>query len=82
MPLHKDILLPMYFQERERQKEEKRLEAIRLREWNKPREDLELDDLKVKCEICPKNYALVLKYMEVCSSGERFSNKLRECDMW
>lgn len=32
--------------ERERQKEEKRLEAIRLKEWNKPREDLELDDLK------------------------------------
>lgn len=42
----------MYFfccdlQERERQKEEKRLEAIRLKEWNRPREDLELDDLKV-----------------------------------
>lgn len=52
MLLHKDILLPSYFQERERQKEEKRLEAIRLREWNKPREDLELDDLKVKCAIC------------------------------
>lgn len=34
-------------QERERQKEEKRLEAIRLKEWNRPREDLELDDLKV-----------------------------------
>ena len=82
MLLCKDILLPLYFQERERQKEEKRLEAIRLREWNKPREDLELDDLKVKCAICPKNYALVLKFMEVCSSGERFSNKLRECDMW
>lgn len=32
--------------ERERQKEEKRLEAIRLKEWNRPREDLELDDLK------------------------------------
>ena len=51
MLLRKDILLPLYFQERERQKEEKRLEAIRLREWNKPREDLELDDLKVKCAI-------------------------------
>ncbi|KAL9952948.1 hypothetical protein ACROYT_G040281 [Oculina patagonica] len=32
--------------EREKQREEKRLEAIRLKEWNKPREDLELDDLK------------------------------------
>ena len=51
MLLQKDILLPLYFQERERQKEEKRLEAIRLREWNKPREDPELDDFKVKCAI-------------------------------
>ncbi|KAK2567493.1 Bromodomain adjacent to zinc finger domain protein 1A [Acropora cervicornis] len=32
--------------ERERHKEEKRLEAIRLKEWNKPREDLELDDFR------------------------------------
>lgn len=52
--VHKNIFLlsVMYFfccdlQERERQKEEKRLEAIRLKEWNRPREDLELDDLKV-----------------------------------
>ncbi|KAJ7377480.1 Histidine-containing phosphotransfer protein 3 [Desmophyllum pertusum] len=33
-------------EEREKQKEEKRIEAIRIKEWNKPREDLELDDLK------------------------------------
>ena len=61
MLLHKDILLPSYFQERERQKEEKRLEALRLREWNKPREDLELDDLKVKCAICSEKLFLGIK---------------------
>ena len=29
-------------------KEQKRMDALVLREWNKPREDLELDDLKVR----------------------------------
>lgn len=41
--------------ERERQKEEKRLEAIRLKEWSKPREDLELDDLKELPKTVPVN---------------------------
>ena len=46
-------------QERERHKEEKRLEAIRLKEWNKPREDLELDDFKV-CFTCNFHLFLII----------------------
>ena len=36
--------------EREKKKEEKRKEMERLKEWSKPREDMECDDLKVCTE--------------------------------
>jgi len=39
-------------QERARRLREKMLEEERLREWSRPREDLELDDLKVVTCIC------------------------------
>ena len=48
--MHRSIIMiisVIIYQERERLKEEKRLEAVRLKEWSKPREDLELDDLMV-----------------------------------
>lgn len=34
-------------QEREKKREEKRIREEFLKEWNKPREDMECDDLKV-----------------------------------
>lgn len=52
-------ILLIISQERERHKEEKRLEAIRLKEWNKPREDLELDDFKV-CFTCNFHLFLII----------------------
>ena len=39
------------FQEREKKKEEKKKQMEQLKEWSRPREDMECDDLKVKAEI-------------------------------
>ena len=36
------------FQEREKKKEEKKKQMEQLKEWSRPREDMECDDLKVK----------------------------------
>ena len=35
------------YQEREKKREEKRIEMERLKEWSRPRDDMECDDLKV-----------------------------------
>ena len=43
----------LFFQEREKRREEKRLQEATLREYNRVREDLICDDLKVRlCELC------------------------------
>lgn len=42
----------LFFQEREKLKEEKKKYAERLKLWSKPREDMECDDLKVGVSLC------------------------------
>jgi len=42
----------IFFQEKARKRQEKYEMEERLRMWNRPREDMECDDLKVRTSLC------------------------------
>ena len=49
----------LFFKEREKKREEKRIQAEYLKEWSRPRDDLECEDLQV-CAVFFFLYSLIL----------------------